>query len=416
METENVSEGNEVEILRDECNFIQNVSQFFNQEDLSDAKLVIEGKVYNAHKFVLAKSSDVFRTMMYDKRYSHETHHEYELNESAECQHVFEQFLRFLYTAEIGITVETAVGILCLADKYCVASLKTLCVRYMVENSQAPKYENALLWYSWSKALCLADLFDQCSKTISWNSNQLLYVPDWLNMTFDFINDLLNRSGLVVRTEYALYTALVRWVMDDQRTNNLEENASKLFPLIRFPQMYVKELCAIESSDMLERPETSKVLSPLISKAHRFRSLCPSLDELDISFKEQFYLPRNYTDLAVDTVKMQNTLRFGIQVDVKMFVGPVPNYKREGEWKITYRKSNDNWTLQFFCHDSALVQGEARVEVTVLVSDGEDDVIQVIEMPEGSVSRGNHMTVNVNVEQPDDAQTMMVIIKPVPSS
>jgi hypothetical protein len=46
-------------------------------------------------------------------------------------------------------------------------------------------------------------------------------------------------------------------------------------------------------------------------------------------FDNQFYMPRNYLDLVVDNVRMQNTLRFGIQVDVKTYAGPVPTDKRE---------------------------------------------------------------------------------------
>ena len=46
------------------------------------------------------------------------------LQESSECVAVFGIFLRYLYTAEISITVNSAVGILCLADKYNVDSLK----------------------------------------------------------------------------------------------------------------------------------------------------------------------------------------------------------------------------------------------------------------------------------------------------
>ena len=44
------------------------------------------------------------------------------------------------------------------------------------------------------------------------------------------------------------------------------------------------------------------------------RSFCPSQSHLSISFDDLFYLPRDYTDLTVDSVRLQNTLRFGIQV------------------------------------------------------------------------------------------------------
>ena len=44
--------------------------QFYNEEDLSDVVLVVAGSRYFSHKFVLAKSSDVFRTMLYEKNWT----------------------------------------------------------------------------------------------------------------------------------------------------------------------------------------------------------------------------------------------------------------------------------------------------------------------------------------------------------
>jgi len=60
----------DVSVLRDEANFIQNVSQFYNLADLSDVVLVVGADRYFSHKFVLAKSSDVFRTMLYEKNWT----------------------------------------------------------------------------------------------------------------------------------------------------------------------------------------------------------------------------------------------------------------------------------------------------------------------------------------------------------
>ena len=46
-----------LETLRDEANFILNVSQFFNQEALSDVSITVDDIKFHGHKFVLAKSS-----------------------------------------------------------------------------------------------------------------------------------------------------------------------------------------------------------------------------------------------------------------------------------------------------------------------------------------------------------------------
>lgn len=85
---------------------------------------------------MLAKSSDVFRTMLYNKNWTQAELPEIELEETEECQKYFDTFLRFLYTAEVVINVKSAVGILCLADKYSVTSLKSLCTKYMVEHTR----------------------------------------------------------------------------------------------------------------------------------------------------------------------------------------------------------------------------------------------------------------------------------------
>lgn len=228
--------------LKDENNFIQNVSQFFNQEDISDVVLKVGEKKFFGHKFVLAKSSEVFRTMLYDKRWQQAGLPEIDLEETEECQRHFEPFLRFLYTAEVQICTDSAVGILCLADKYSVMSLKNLCTRYMVENTQSPKVRNALNWYSWAKALHMDELIDSCTKTISWNMEQLFALPEWLQMEIDFVADILSNPQLVVSNEHLLYNAVERWLLHDNHLAELAENSKKLLPLVRFPQMMVQQL------------------------------------------------------------------------------------------------------------------------------------------------------------------------------
>ncbi|KAK3099700.1 hypothetical protein FSP39_008225 [Pinctada imbricata] len=414
MESSLTEEDIEPHVLRDEVNFINNVSQFFNQEALSDVKLKVGDDIYNAHKFVLAKSSDVFRTMLYESRWGQEKNDQFELNENPEWHPVFDKFLKFLYTAEISVSVESVVGILCLADKYNVSSLKSLCTQYMVENSRSPKVQNALSWYGVAKALGLTDLIEQCAKTIAWNTEALVRLQQWKDMDFDFVLDMLHNSELVIPNEYTLYNSLITWLFEEQQLPHLKEYSEKLLPLIRFPQMMVSQLYEIEKSDVLEREECRDLINTLVGKAYRYRSLCPNQTELDIQFPEAFYLPRNYTDLAVDTVRMQNTLRFGIQVDVKTYAGPVPTDKREGEWKITYRKNGENWTLQIFCHESAMIHGEARVQAAVIVLNEDEKVIQVEQVPTFVCSRGNHLAVSVNVDDPGESKIMAVILKPVP--
>ena len=404
------------QVLRDECNFIQNVSQFFNQEAISDVILKVNDQKYFGHKFVLAKSSDVFRTMLYERAWAQSTKEEVELSESPECQMVFENFLRYLYTAEVSISITTAVGILCLADKYNVESLKKLCTEYMVLNSRSPKLRNALNWYSWAKALHLEGLIEQCTKTIAWNCQVIVQAPEWLNMDIEFLVDLLQSSELVVHNEFMLLEAVTKWLLHEPHIAELTEYAKRLLPLIRFPQLMASQLYHVEQSEIAVRSGCQDILQQLLSQAYRFRALCPYQHQLGISFTESYYLPRDYIELAVDNVRMQNALRFGIQVDVKMYRGAVPVDIREGDWKITYRKpQNDNWTLQFYCHETALINNEARFQSTIVVYNEQEQVIQVQREPISVVSRGTNLAITIEIQDSEQARNMVVLLKPVPS-
>ncbi|XP_064638054.1 BTB/POZ domain-containing protein 17-like isoform X3 [Lineus longissimus] len=402
-----------VEILRDDLNFIQNVSQFFNQQSLSDVVLKIGDQRFYGHKFVLAKSSDVFRTMLYERPWSRNITEEVELNESPECQAVFDIFLRYLYTAELAISTDSAVGVLCLADKYNVGSLKDLCVKYMIEHSKSPRVNNALAWYPWSKALHLSELFERCFQCICWNTHEIISSPEWVNMDMEFLSDILLSSQLIVPDEYTLFEAVVTWLQHDNHNQEMTEYSSRLMPLIRFPQMMVGQLYQIEHHELTSQTECGELIRELIGRAYRFRALCPSQTELSVSFSENFFMPRDYSRLSVDNVRMTNTLRFGIQVDVKMYVGPVPNEKRDGDWKITYRKNGDVWSLQIYCHESAMVQNEAKFQATVMVFNEEEKVVQVERPPVYVCSRGNHQNVTLTIDEPELSKTMGVIIKPM---
>lgn len=402
------------QVLRDEVNFIQNVSQFFNQEALSDIVIRVGEVTFYGHKFVLAKSSDVFRTMLYEKNWSQGTKAEITLEETGDCQAVFDKFLRYLYTAEVSISSSTAVGILCLADKYNVVSLKELCTRYMGENSRSPRVHNALKWYSWAKLLGLSGLLKQCSETISWNYGDLMASPSWIGMDLEFLCDFLQSSELIVTNEFTIWERVSQWLLHEPRRRYLKENASRLLPLVRFPQMLVPQLYSLEQNELASDPDCSELLHGLLSQAYRFRALCPMQSQLSVSFDDPFYLPRNYTELAVDSVRMQSTLRFGVQVDVKTFRGPVPCELREADWKLTYRKQGEVWSLAFFCHETALVNSEAHIQPTVIVYNEQEKVIQVHREAKRVCTRGSTMTIQLNMDQADLARTMSVLIRPIP--
>ena len=387
--------------------------------------LQVEDKNYFAHKFILAKSSEVFRRMLYSREWASASdsgsspdscdgsaNRTIQLDESPECAEVFDKFLKYLYTAELQISPPCAVGILCLADKYNVESLKELCVSYMEKKSRSPMLFNALNWYPWSKALHLEGLLCQCTCTLAWNYVELMKSADWLNMDLEFVEDLLKSSELVVTNEYTVWEGLSLWLLSEQHQSLLATDAmSNLLGLVRFPQMLVSQLYKVEQSALALHKDCQATVQKLLALAYRFRTYCPQQQSLGISFADPFYQPRDYTDLTVDQVRMHNTLRFGIQVDVKMYRGPVPSDVRDGDWKITYRKTGDVWSLQLFCHDSALVAGEAKVNASIIVYNEEEKVIQVTR-ESLMMQRGSGNTMQATLADYTHSKSMAVILKP----
>ena len=186
----------------------------------------------------------------------------------------------------------------------------------MTDNSRSPRVHNALVWYPWAKALHLDALARQCTRTIAWNFQVMVETPDWLGMDVDFVADIIGSSELVVSKEWVVWQALSNWLHHDSRRQEaLADNAKRLLPFVRFPQMLVSELKRLESCELASAPECQSLLLGMLGAAYRFRALCPAQGSLDISFCDNIiYMPRDYTDLVVDRVRMQNTLRFGIQV------------------------------------------------------------------------------------------------------
>lgn len=136
-------------VMSDPESFINKISSFFNQPTLSDVRIEVRlhqnrhsalsvmcsvnslrlfeinipapslmymffikvgEKVYFAHKFVLAQSSDVLRTMLYEERWADTQAQSIRLSETDDCRSVFEPFLKFLYTASVELSLANVIG------------------------------------------------------------------------------------------------------------------------------------------------------------------------------------------------------------------------------------------------------------------------------------------------------------------
>ena len=263
--------------------------------------------------------------MLFQSHWTQSSMETVQLEEPEDVHPVFDRFLKFMYTSEVSVDADSVIPVLCLADKYCVAGLRNLCTSYMVEQAKLPHAKHAVNYYCFAKALCVNSLMDQCIRTNAWHAEQLLKSQDWVDMDVDLVEDILKSSELVLRNEMSVFNAVKEYVFHESHAEDRDAYAKRLLPFVRFPQMLVQQLYDVETdagAEFLTIPEVAPLLGELVARAYRFRALCPSRTALGIEdFKDNFYQPRDYLDLCVDSINMANTLRFGIQVDVRMFSG-----------------------------------------------------------------------------------------------
>ncbi len=118
----------------------------------------------------------------------------------------------------------------------------------------------------------------------------------------------------------------------------------------------------------------------------------------------------------MDILEIKNTLRVGIQVDVKTYRGPAPKQEKCADWKVLYRtcRSNNNrWMLRISCNSTALVNSLAKAKVTVILYNSEHAVLQVEHGETFTFDSFNFYDIELNLIYPNESRKLVLLIKPV---
>ncbi len=117
---------------------------------------------------------------------------------------------------------------------------------------------------------------------------------------------VLQRSDLVIESEYMLLQAVVRWLKEDTRLTQLKGNLEATLPYIRFPMILPEHLSEFEDSDF--EKQNHALFAPYLLSAYRYHALSVrgKREQFSDVPKTQFFY-RNYTDsnysIHVDVVR-----------------------------------------------------------------------------------------------------------------
>ena len=108
------------------------------------------------------------------------------LQESPECEAVFEVFLKYLYTGKISLNYSNVIPILQLADKYNVRDLLKVGLDFMSRNVPLAARKNQVVsWYQFTTNCGYKDVAKLCLNFIKWNFDTVSESIDWPNLELD---------------------------------------------------------------------------------------------------------------------------------------------------------------------------------------------------------------------------------------
>ncbi|KAJ8305089.1 hypothetical protein KUTeg_017358 [Tegillarca granosa] len=265
-------------------------AQYYNNEEFSDLNLYVGNNHFKSHKIVLSSCSEVFKTMLSTAWC---TENETILQESIQCEEVFDIFLKFFYTSEVVFTEENVVPLLLLADKYMVKELARLGIGYMVSVLDS---ENVLPWYKFSLKFNIDNLYTKCVSYISHNLEEFINQGKLVELDVDQLLPILDSGVIVITSEMKIVTAIINWLKAYDRTSeeNIVEDVFTLMKCVRFPMLSPPEL------DKLERfPELKEVrhkIIPYLYVGYKFHSLANVTMSHFSEDSQKYFVPRIYTN------------------------------------------------------------------------------------------------------------------------
>ena len=249
-------------------NTLQERNKFmFKNKLMSDIKFTFDDPkneerrlIIHAHKYVLAIGSPVFQFMFYGSL--QEKNDEIYL---PDCSYgVFSEFLRFLYYDEVEINIETAVGLLYLAEKYMIPLLATNASLYL-KGVVSP--ENVFETLFQARQFNVKRLERRCWDIVDLFTAECLESEGFKTLDQATLKELLRRDTLMVDEE-AIFRAVMLWARNrcdemgrERDGKSLREIIGDALYQIRFPLM-AKEAFANEVATvgLLEEGESLSIM------------------------------------------------------------------------------------------------------------------------------------------------------------
>ncbi|XP_058417766.1 galectin-3-binding protein [Diceros bicornis minor] len=212
----------------------------------------------------------------------------------AECVPVVRDFIRYLYSRRIDISLSSVKCLHKLASAYGAEQLQSYCGRlFAILLPQDPSFQTPLDLYAYALATQDPVLEEVCVQFLAWNFEALTQAEAWLSVPEALLQVLLSRSELAVPSELALLTAVDVWSREKRASR---DEVAGLVEKVRFPMMLPQDLFELRFNLSLywshEALFQEKILQALEFHTVPFRLLA---QYRSLNLTEDAYKPRLYT-------------------------------------------------------------------------------------------------------------------------
>ncbi|PIK49208.1 hypothetical protein BSL78_13938 [Apostichopus japonicus] len=260
-------------MIRNTQELIAGFAALFNDRSSADIILSVNGTPYHTHRFILGLWSPVFSRMLEDsERFAPSMTKDEEsdcdmiaLNESEDDAHVFNEFLKFLYTEQATINIDDIWHMVSLANKYNILELLKSCSDVLIQFVQTMALDEELMEIQKAAQFWEMHHLQSCVWQIILEKMYFSLEKFLPALEMDQLCEALQSSDLVVETEYGLLLKLTPLL---RKLEEAEDEASlrKVSSLIRFTEMSPTQLLKVVHLDIAKHV-TSKITQAL---DHRF--------------------------------------------------------------------------------------------------------------------------------------------------
>ncbi|XP_013204737.1 RCC1 and BTB domain-containing protein 2 [Microtus ochrogaster] len=171
----------------DHLTVAESLKREFDNPDTADLKFLVDGKYIYAHKVLLKIRCEHFRSSLEDS--------EDDIVEMSEFSYpVFRAFLEYLYTDNISLSPEEAVGLLDLATFYSETRLKKLCQQTI---KQGICEENAIALLSAAVKYDAQDLEEFCFRFCINHLTVVTQTSGFAEMDHDLLKNFISKASRV---------------------------------------------------------------------------------------------------------------------------------------------------------------------------------------------------------------------------